>query len=332
MKTIGKELVESAIRTVAAVNQYHPIRDALAMVEHDGTPRLDAWLVRYAGAEDTPYVRAVGRKFLIQMVARVMRPGCKADHVLVLQGPQGIGKSTLCRTLAGDRYFSDTMPAINGGKDVMSHLSGLWLVELSELAPSRKSDAEDLKAFLTTQIDRYRAAFGRRDQNYPRQCVFMGTTNSEHFLKDVTGGRRFWPVACGIIDVDALARDRDQLIAEALVAFQAEESWWLDRDFETEHAAPVQDAAYEAHPWQEQVGEWLDSPTTDFDSTNTRKHEETVTEVMQDCLGLQSGQMNRAGQMEVSKILKRLQWEKKKTRRGKMVWRRSRWAHLEVMK
>jgi hypothetical protein len=158
LEQVGKEMVGDAINVVARKLEWHPIRDYLDGLTWDGTARLDDWLVRHVGADDSPYVRAVGRKFLMQMVARVMAPGCKVDHTLVLSGPQGFGKSTLCHVLAGDDYFTDSMPSITKGDGIESsrHVAGKWLVELAELAPSRKSEAEDLKAFLSRSTDRVR--------------------------------------------------------------------------------------------------------------------------------------------------------------------------------
>jgi hypothetical protein len=223
LKTVGKELVADAAMSVAKRLQYHPICDDLRSRPHDGVERLDTWLVRHAGAEDTPYIRAVGRKFIIQMVARVMEAGCKADHTLVLSGPQGQNKSTACRILAGADYFSDTLPSITGDKtDAIRHLQGKWLVELAELAPSRKSESEDLKAFLSGAVDRVRLPYARFDERFPRQCVFVGTTNEDQFLRDATGGRRFWPVVVRqVIEIEALAEERDQIFAEAFAAYEA---------------------------------------------------------------------------------------------------------------
>ncbi|UWQ10232.1 PriCT-2 domain-containing protein [Aliiroseovarius crassostreae] len=322
LRTVGKELVADAALTVARHLQYHPIRDQLRSLHHDGRERLDSWLVRYAGAADTPYTRAVGRKFLLQMVARVMEPGCKADHTLVLSGPQGIGKSTACRILAGSEYFSDTLPSIAGDKtDAIRHLQGKWLVELAELAPSRKSEAEDLKAFLSGAVDRVRLPYARFDESFPRQCVFVGTTNEDQFLRDATGGRRFWPVTVHQIDLEALASERDQLFAEAFAAYEAGEAWCLDRDFEAAHARPVQEAARESDAWADDVAEWLDKPADDFDAAGEVKSEVRISEVLSGALGLNSGQQTRANQKRVADILRTLGWGKIHTRRGKL-WAR----------
>ncbi|SIT10331.1 Primase C terminal 2 (PriCT-2) [Roseivivax lentus] len=323
LDTVGKEMVADAAHVVARKRAHHPIQDQLNGLVWDGVARLDSWLVRHAGAEDTPYARTVGRKFLVAMVARVMKPGCKQDHTLVLSGRQGQNKSTACRVLAGAEYFSDTLPSIRGDKtDAIRHLQGKWLVELAELAPSRKSETEDLKAFLSGAVDRVRLPYAKFDEAFPRQCVFVGTTNEDQFLRDATGGRRFWPVAVTrVIDVDALAAERDQLFAEAVAAFKAGEPWWLDRDFEAEHAAPVQAAAYVSDSWAEDVSAWLDKPEDDFGGQITPRCEVTISEVLSGALGILTGRHTRADQMRAGAVLMELGWAKHHTRRGK-VWRR----------
>lgn len=323
LATVGKELVADAAKLVARHRQCHPIRNALALLRHDGKPRLDTWLIRHAGAEDTPYTRAVSRAFLIQMVARVMQPGCKADHTLVLSGPQGQNKSSACRVLAGAEYFSDTLPSITGDKtDAIRHLQGKWLIELAELAPSRRSEAEDLKAFLSGMVDRVRLPYARLDESFPRQCVFVGTTNEDQFLRDATGGRRFWPVPVRkVIDIDALAKERDQLFAEAVAAFHAGERWWLDRDFEAEHARPVQAAAYVSDSWKDTIAAWLETPETDFDGTTTPRDAVTVADVLSGALGMVSGQHTMAAQKRVGDVMRGLGWQKVHSKRGN-IWKR----------
>lgn len=323
LETVGKELVADAAHAVARKRAYHPIRDQLNAVAWDGVKRLDSWLVQHAGADDTPYVRTVGRKFIIGMVARVMKPGCKQDHTLVLSGRQGQNKSTACRVLAGPEYFSDTLPSIRGDKtDAIRHLQGKWLVELAEMAPSRKSEAEDLKAFLSGAIDRVQLPYAKFDEPFPRQCVFVGTTNEDQFLRDATGGRRFWPVAVTrVIDVEALAAERDQLFAEAVAAFKAGEPWWLDRDFEAEHAAPVQAAAYVSDSWAEDVSRWLDGTVDDFGGETAPREEITVSEVLSEALGILPGRHTPADQTRAGAVLRELGWAKHKTKR-RNVWRR----------
>lgn len=327
LEQVGKEMVGDAINVVARKLCWHPIRDYLNGLTWDGKARLDTWLVRHVGAEDSPYVRAVGRKFMVQMVARVMVPGCKVDHTLVLSGPQGFGKSTLCRVLAGADYFSDSMPSItkNDGVEASRHVAGKWLVELAELAPSRKSEAEDLKAFLSRQTDRVRLPYARRDAPFPRQCVFVGTTNEDQFLQDPTGGRRFWPVTVvKLIDVDRLAAERDQLFAEAAAAYRAGEAWHLEAAFEAEHARPMQEAARESDSWTEKVAAWLELTDDDFDEGGEPKTEVRMSDVLEGALAISPVQHTRANQNRASAVMRDLGWTKHHTRTGK-VWRSPDW-------
>lgn len=320
LETVGKELVSDAVHVVAKKLSYHPIRDYLEGLRWDGKPRLETWLIHHAGADDTPYIRAVSRKFLIAMVARVMRPGCKHDHTLVLSGTQGQEKSKMCRVLAGEKHFSDTLPSIAAKKeDAMQHLQGLWLVELAELAPSRKADQEDQKAFLSGSVDRFRVPYARHPQSFQRQCVFVGTTNDDQFLKDPTGGRRYWPVAVQkVIDIETLVSERDQLFAEAFAAFKAGEEWWLDRKFEAEHAAPMQAAAYVSDSWVDDVAPWLDKPQGDQSEV---KMEVTISEVLSDALGVPTERQTQAVQKRAASVLRQLGWTKKKTKTSNK-WRR----------
>lgn len=324
MEQVSADIVHRAVSAVARHRQYHPIREWLEALRHDGRPRLNSWLVRIVGAEDSPYTRAVGRAFLVAMVARVMRPGCKVDTTLALTGAQGIGKSTLCRVLAGDAYFSASLPSITGGhgdRDAREHLVGMWLVELAEMAALRRSEVEVKKSFMTAAKDRVRLAYGRRTVELPRQCVFIGTTNEAQFLNDPTGNRRYWPVACGDkIDTRALAAERDQLFAEAVAAFNAGESWWFDSTFEAEHVRPVQEAAREIDVWVETVRAWLDVPVADFDG-GKRRDEVTLSDIMADALGIAPGHQTMAVQKRAANVMREIGWDRVKSH-GRMVWRR----------
>jgi putative DNA primase/helicase len=192
----------------------NPVREYLRGLVWDGTERIDLWLVAYIDSPETEFVKAVGARWLISAVARVFRPGCQADYTLLLEGPQGIKKSAGLRALVGDEYFADHLSPL-GSKDSFCELLGKWVIELSELSAMRRSELEAVKAFQTARIDHFRAPYAKRAQDVPRQCVFAASTNDQNPFTDSSGNRRFWPVRCGAIDVEALARDRDQLWAEA---------------------------------------------------------------------------------------------------------------------
>lgn len=251
--------VSAAIEATAQESAYHPIRDYLRGLQWDGAARLDTWMSDYLGAEDTPYTAGIGRLFMIGMVARIMQPGCKNDYMLILEGSQGIRKSTACKVLAGGgRYFSDSLPPIrDANKDLSQHLAGKWLIELAEMSATSRADTEAMKAFLTRTHETYRPAYGRNEITQPRQCVFIGTTNRQEYLRDATGDRRFWPVKCGTdgqpIDIESLREHRDQLFAEAYHLYQHGEKWWPDAAFEAEHILPQQAERFERDPWEEMI-------------------------------------------------------------------------------
>lgn len=220
-------VVSDAVQAVAHDTPFHPVREYLRRLTWDGVPRLDGWLQNYLGATGPrQYLQAVGRCLLISAVARVMRPGCQVDHVLVLEGPQGIGKTSAIRVLGGE-WATDCVHGMEG-VDAAIQLSGKWLVELSELASMRRSEVEVVKAFVSRTVDRYRPPYGRRAVDVPRQCVFIGTTNCSQYLRDATGNRRFWPVRCEKVDVEAIEQDRNHLWAEAFARYNGGDVWHLD--------------------------------------------------------------------------------------------------------
>lgn len=188
----GKEMVYDAVNIVADTHSFHPVREYLNRCHWDGTPRVDTFLIDYMGAEDNEYTRAVTRKTLVAAVARVVRPGIKFDYMLTLKGAQGIGKSSIFRKMAG-QWYSDSIKNFTG-KESYEQARGIWIGEAGELSGMRKSEVEDIKGYLSAQVDRYRPAYGRRICEFPRQCIFVGTTNENSFLRDATGNRRFWIV------------------------------------------------------------------------------------------------------------------------------------------
>jgi predicted P-loop ATPase len=313
LETLSKDVAHQAVDLRAAECAFHPVRDYLNALRWDGERRVHGWLHSYLGADASPYSRAIGTMFLVAMVARVFEPGCKADYMMVLEGPQGARKSTACAILGGV-WFSDCLPDINGGKDVPQHLNGKWLIEVAELAALSKAENARLKQFVTRPVERYRPTYGRKEVIEPRQCVFIGTTNQGAYLRDETGGRRFWPVRVGAIDTDALLRDRDQLFAEAVHLYRAGSAWWPDSTFEAEHIRPQQEARFEADAWEEAVAAWL-----------VAKTKVTVLEVARGALAMETQKLGTAEQRRIGAILERLGWARgRRGPNGERYWEPSR--------
>jgi predicted P-loop ATPase len=219
--------IEEAVALLCGQAGFHPVRDFLDGLEWDGVERLDNWLLNYMGAQGPKkYIREVGRKTLVAMVKRIYEPGCKFDQVLILEGAQGIGKSSAVKILASP-WFSDTDLNI-GDKDTILAIQSNWVMELGELATMNRAEVDHLKGFVARNVDRIRAPYGKKMQDYPRQSIFIGTTNNDEYLKDKTGNRRYWPVKVSNCDFESLAEDRDQLLAEAKACYELGEPLWLD--------------------------------------------------------------------------------------------------------
>ena len=289
-------LCAAAVRIAAEANPRHPFREYLSSLAWDGVDRLDAWLVDYMGVSPSEYTSSVGKWWLISAVARTFRPGCKADCVLILEGPQGSRKSTALRTLAGDRWFSDT-PIVIGSKDAYMALQGKAIIELAELDSMKRSDHDHAKAFFSKQYDDFRPPYGRREVRLMRACVFAGTVNHGAYLTDETGNRRYLPVTCGTIDLEALSRARDQLWAEAVARFHAGERWWPETDEERAEAAEEQGQRLESEPWAEPIAAWCALRTGDI----------TTNEVLTgSSIKLDVAKIGRAEQKRAARVLKDL--------------------------
>jgi putative DNA primase/helicase len=329
-------------RSVGAVAReitVHPVRDYLGALSWDGVPRIETWACCYLGAEDTAFNRSVGALWLISAVARIFRPGVKADHMLVLEGPQGARKSTALKVLAGEDWFTDELPDL-GSKDAAMHMQGVWIIEIAELDAIGKAEVSRIKAFLTRTTDRFRPPYGRYTIEVPRQCVFAGTVNPDTYLRDETGNRRFWPLRCGTIDIDALARDRDQLWAESVARFRAGAIWWLDTPELMAAAAAEQEKRYQADAWDDLIEHWLTHETRtvagEYGAYGTATAESvpratpltsvSVGEVLENAIGIAPAFWTQKDQNRVTAYLKRNAWLRRLCRdpggrTAKRVWR-----------
>jgi predicted P-loop ATPase len=311
---IGTSVVHEAINMRAHDRYFHPVRDYLDQLRWDGKPRVAGWLVSYLGVDPSDYATAIGRMFMVATVARIYQPGCQADYMLILEGPQGTFKSSACRVLAGE-WFSDNLPDIaTAGKDVSQHLRGKWIIEISELNSMSRAESATLKSFISRPTERYRRSYGRKESVEPRQCVFIGTTNQSVYLRDESGGRRFWPVKTGSIDLDGLRRDRDQLFAEAVQLFVQGVQWWPDKAFEAQHIMPEQDDRYEDDPWETPIADYLDSLLPS-------QLKVTVSQIARRALEFSSdGRVGTADQRRITAVLQRLGWKRAPRQRGGRFW------------
>lgn len=256
----GKDRIFDAVNVVAQEGSFHPVREYLDSCAWDGVPRVETLLIDYLGAEDSPYTRAVTRKALVAAVARIYRPGCKFDYMLTLRGRQGLGKSALIARLGG-KWFSDTFTTMQG-KDAYEQVMGVWIMEVGELAGMRKAEAETIKLYISKQVDRFRPAYGRRLQEFPRQCIFVATTNETQFLRDATGNRRFWVVDTPGTPTHSIWDELTpetvrQIWGEAVELYKAGEELFLPRELE-EAAREIQDLYEEENPRAGLVADYLD--------------------------------------------------------------------------
>jgi predicted P-loop ATPase len=299
-----------AVQAAARSNPFHPAREYFDALRWDGTPRLDQWLVTYLGSQDSEYSRAIGPRFMISGVARVHEPGCKVDHTLILEGPQGKLKSEALRTVAiRDAWFSDRLSHM-ASKDAAIEVAGVLLFEIAELDALTRVASSTAKGFLTRRYDRFRPPYGKHPVNVPRQCVFAGTINPppEGYLKDPTGARRFWPVKGGTINLETLRADRDQLWAEAVARYRAGEKWWLEKPALEALAASEQKLRFKTDVWTQPIRRWL----------GQRRKDVSLGEALQGALGIKprKGDELHSAEVRVANILKNLGFKRYLANRG----------------
>ena len=317
--TIGVSEVGARIMRVARKNAYDPLRDYLTGAVWDGVSRAHTLCTTYFGAfrEDaqgndiTEHLERIGQRWLISAVARALEPGCQVDTVLVLEGKQGIRKTSAFRVLGG-AWFSDTSIAL-GDKDSIMLVATTWIVELAELASLRKNETEAHRAFFTKRHDKCRLPYARTMTTAARRAVFVGTTNDENYLTDPTGNRRYWPVRCERIDLEALERDRDQLWAEAVVLYRAGERHWLTDDEQLTANEQTDERMVESTIESKLLSWWFSlapNPKGDINMKHARPPEVTTHELAETALALPLERITRSVQMEIGAALRKLGFRK----------------------
>jgi predicted P-loop ATPase len=339
LHAMNSRLAHEAVYMVARKRPFHPVQAYVRSLVWDQQPRLTTWLKDYLGCQSTgpsqeTYFAGVSRAVLIQAITRIFCPGSKADYVFVLEGPQGIGKSQTCSTMF-DPWFSDHLSDVNS-KDARLELLGKWGIELGEFI-NRRTELER-KSFVTSQVDNFRAPYERTVRQVPRQTVFWATTNDAQPLRDDTGGRRYWIVTCGQINLAKLRADKDMLWAEAYQAFlSGEPAWPVGKEF-NEAATAEQDARYEPGPRDEAILEWCEQPSqreeykngnlTSIEPFDSTPNQVTIADVLTHCFEMSLAQRKDPDSKEVGRCLRRNGWTKGKlekvkgTRRAVNFWRR----------
>ena len=307
---VGIDTVQRVTDVLAHQIPVHPLRAWLEHLQWDGVARVDEWLTTYCGTPDTPTNRFIARNFLKAAIARALQPGCKVDHVLVMEGPQGAGKSqTLAALVPVSDWFSDT-PLQIGTKDGMSALEGKWIVEIAELDAILKTKAApDIKRFITSRIDHYRPPYARKEIDAPRCCVFAATINpgGSGYLKDETGNRRFWPVVTPNCHPEAVAHDRHQLWAEALHLYRQDPTWWPTTRAQHQALTELQDERQDLHPWHDLIAAWLETP-------DAKAEPLSATRILTRALNKEPQQLRRGDQIEVGKVMTTLGYSARKIR------------------
>jgi predicted P-loop ATPase len=294
--TVNSSTAAQAIEAVAQERPFHPVREYLYGLRWDGVPRLKTWLPDYLGTDDNTYTRTVGPCMLVGAVARIHNPGCKVDNVPIIEGAQGIGKSAALRVLF-DPWFTDEIADL-GSKDAAMQTCGTWLIEWAELDTMSRSETSRTKAFITRTTDRFRPPYGLRVIESPRSCVFWGTTNSGEYLKDETGGRRFWPIRARKINLGSLRLNRDQLWAEAQEYYEAGTPWWIDNPDVNRAATEEQAGRYAGDPWDEAI------------QRLTKSNNELSMGQVLTAVGVETGRQTQNEMNRVARCLKTRGWSR----------------------
>lgn len=312
----AKQVYEEII-TTARLDSYHPLKEFFESLPHDDVERVDTLFIKYAGAEDNKYSREISKNFLLSCVYRAFEPGCRADSMVVMTGEQGEGKTSFCKILGGP-WYGDIHINLNKREDTVQLLQKFWIIELAEMTSIRQADRDALKQFLSKTEDDARFAWGMTNDAYPRQCVFIGTSNDHQFLQDWTGGRRFWPIATGGFDLDALKKDMPLIWAEAYRRYQQREEYHITDPEILAMAKEEQAERLETDPWLEEIKELL----TEDELFGRAKIEEPIkTKNIAVLLGVPIARQNSGTDRRIARLMRVLKYKLVKSN-GLMIWRK----------
>lgn len=316
MLTASSTLVREAVHVVADERTRHCVRDWLVGLEWDGIERIalaleDHWGAQIMDGQPSDYVRAASENFFIGMIARVFQPGCQLDTMIVFEGSEGINKSSSLRILGGE--WQSTGHESVQTKDFFEVLRGKWLIEISEMDAFSRAEQTRIKSVISTPVDRYRPSYGRSARDYPRQCVFVGTTNKDEWGNDETGLRRYWPIRCGAINLESLKLAREQMFAEAVSKYKAGAKWWEMPG----SAKDVQADRQSQDVWTQDVVEWTDA--------SPRKTEITIADVLKNAIKKDVEKRGKLDEMRIARVLTLNGWKKHREMRNgcrAMIWAR----------
>lgn len=318
IQKIGRDVVGQAVIAIAFRDVRNCVKDWLESLEWDQEPRIDQFFADHFGAEgkgySSEYINAASRNFWISMVARIYAPGCQVDNMIVLEGEQGIRKSSALREIGG-KWFVEQHEAITG-KGFYEVLQGKFLIEISELDAFSRTDVTKVKQVITCTNDRFRESYGRHAKDHPRQCIFVGTTNKDDWQRDETGARRFWPIAChGEIDLDAIRANRNQFFAEAVHKYKDGKTWW---EMPAERTREEQAKRYTPPAWVEPIKRYIENEYVRDDDGKgewIRRAkplvETSISDILAYALDIPKGQWSKANQMQAAESLRHLGWNKK---------------------